>query len=268
MSKVVPPDDELIADPVAAWDAVADLWDAFVEGGHDRWREQVHGPALLAACGEVAGARVLDLGCGQGWFSRQLAMRGAQVTGVDMARGQIAHALRHEEEQPLGIDYRHLDAREIADVWPAGAFDLITGCMVLQDTPHAGEILRAARQVLAPGGQIALSVPHPVTSGAEAGWLRGPDEAKGARWIDHYFQWQPDVLDWKSGDPAKPWRTPRWHRTLETWGSLIEAAGLCLTQMAEPRPSPAQIAADPSMEPASRIPYFLIMVLQPHLLDR
>lgn len=255
-------DEALIADPVAAWDAVADLWDEFVETGLDYWRTEVHGPALLDACGNVAGKQALDLGCGQGWFSRQLAMAGARVTAVDMSARQIANALRHEAEHPLGIVYRQLDAGHIAEQWPEERFDLITACMVLQDTPDAGKILSAARQVLAPNGRMAISFPHPVTTGSHAGWAPSGDGHKGARQIDHYFSSGPGVLDWRMARLARHWRTPQWRWTLEEWSVLIEAAGLCISRMAEPRPTPAQIEADPTFEPASRIPYFLVLTLR------
>ncbi len=49
-----PHDEALIADPAAAWDAAAPAWDDFVETGLDYWRTEVHGPALLAACGDVS----------------------------------------------------------------------------------------------------------------------------------------------------------------------------------------------------------------------
>jgi len=256
-------DEALIADPVAAWDAVADLWDDFVETGLDYWRTEVHGPALLAACGDLTGKRALDLGCGQGWFSRQLAMRGARVWAVDMSSRQIANARRHEETQPLSIAYLQLDARHIAVQWPVERFDLVTACMVLQDTSHAGEILQAASRVLAPHGRLAISFPHPVTTGPNAGWAPTEDGSKDARQIDHYFATEPSVLAWRMTRLSHHWRTPQWHRTLEEWSALFESAGLCIASMVEPRPRQEQIVANPSLAPAGRIPYFLVLTLYP-----
>jgi len=125
--------EEAVLDPAAAWGEAADAWDAFVESGADYHRTELHGPALLDVCGDVRGLRVLDLGCGQGWFSRRPAGRGARVVGVDAAAPMIAHARRHEAARPLGIVYHHLDAARVAERWPAGAFDLVTACMALHD---------------------------------------------------------------------------------------------------------------------------------------
>ena len=83
-------------DARAAWNEGAEAWEAFVESGDDYYRHEVHGPALLAACEPVDGLAVLDLGCGQGYFSRLLARRGAQVIGIDIADQAIAYARQHE----------------------------------------------------------------------------------------------------------------------------------------------------------------------------
>src|SRR5215211_8690840 len=149
-------DEALIADPAAAWDAAAAAWDDFVETGLDYWRTEVHGPALLEACGDVRGRRVLDVGCGQGWFSRRLAERDADVVGVDFSAGQIANARRHEAAHPLGIEYRQQDAVLIGEQWPPESFDLVTACMALHDSPDTARILAATRQVLPPAGRLAF----------------------------------------------------------------------------------------------------------------
>src|SRR4051812_20157646 len=95
------------------WEVAADDWDHFVESGLDFYRTELHGPALLDACAPVAAQDTLDLGCGQGWFSRQLAGRGARVVGVDWSAPLIAHARRHEAAAPRGLTYHVLDAVDV-----------------------------------------------------------------------------------------------------------------------------------------------------------
>jgi 2-polyprenyl-3-methyl-5-hydroxy-6-metoxy-1,4-benzoquinol methylase len=208
------PDEALIADPAMAWDLAAPAWDDFVETGLDYWRTEVHGPALLSACGDVRDQRVLDLGCGQGWFSRQLAECGAHVVGVDFSAAQIANAQSHEATHPLGIQYRLLDATQIGAFWPPSSFDLITACMSLHDSPHTAGILTACRQVLAPEGRVAFSIVHPVTGGPHTGWEIDEDGRKGARRVDRYFETGPYVLNWRMARLTTHWSTPQWHRTL------------------------------------------------------
>jgi 2-polyprenyl-3-methyl-5-hydroxy-6-metoxy-1,4-benzoquinol methylase len=72
------------------WDTASD---AYAEGqatGHDYYRLEFFGPAQVALCGEVQGLRLLDVGCGTGYFAREMARRGAVVTAVDSSPGMRA----------------------------------------------------------------------------------------------------------------------------------------------------------------------------------
>src|SRR5450631_1211768 len=105
-----------------------------------------------------AGTRILDVGCGVGRWSRLLAARGAQVTGVDLSPTMIAEAERRAaaEGQSERCRFRVAD---LATLELAEQFDLILGVTVLQHIldPFA---LRAAvaalGEHLAPGGRMVL----------------------------------------------------------------------------------------------------------------
>jgi ubiquinone/menaquinone biosynthesis C-methylase UbiE len=63
--------------------------------------------------GELRGMRILDLACGEGFYTRLLRQRGAvHVTGVDLSHGMIDLARKQEDQHRLGIDYIVGDARE------------------------------------------------------------------------------------------------------------------------------------------------------------
>jgi 2-polyprenyl-3-methyl-5-hydroxy-6-metoxy-1,4-benzoquinol methylase len=59
-------------------------------------------PVLLRMLGDLRGRRVLDAGCGHGYFARMLAARGAQVTGVEPAESLHAYAVECETQQLQG----------------------------------------------------------------------------------------------------------------------------------------------------------------------
>src|SRR5262245_55813919 len=86
-----------------SWDRVADAYAENQATGRDHYRYAFFGPAQLAMCGDVRGLNVLDLGCGNGYFSRALARLGARVTGIDISPRMIAHAREQEAAEPLGI---------------------------------------------------------------------------------------------------------------------------------------------------------------------
>ncbi|MCY4109321.1 MAG: methyltransferase domain-containing protein [Chloroflexi bacterium] len=248
-------------DSVEAWDSAADAWEDFVESGADYYRTELHGPALLAVCGDVSGLRVLDVGCGQGWFSRQLALRGAKVTGIDISERQIANALRHEERSPLGIEYRVESAAESAGFWEPGPFDLATGCMSFQDMADVGSAFAAVRELLVENGRLVISVSHPGTDTVHREWeLDEAGQRLGLK-IDRYFDTGPRTVNWSMERLVSHWESPAWRRTLTEWSELIAEAGFVISRLNEPRPTREQIARQPALEDAARLPMFLVFDL-------
>src|SRR6266511_1305510 len=88
--------------------------------------------AFLAMVGQVAGLRVLDVACGAGRISRELARRGAEVVGVDISAGLVARARSAEEAEPLGVLYRIGDIAS-PDSFAGERFDLATCHFGLSD---------------------------------------------------------------------------------------------------------------------------------------
>lgn len=241
----------------AAWDVAADAYDAAQRSGRDWYRIDFFGPAHLAQCGDVAGLHVLDLGCGSGWFARELARRGARVTATDLSPRMIAHARRHEAEAPLGIDYRVGDAQETAGAFPAAAFDLVTSCLALQDMPEPAAALRGAHAVLRPGGRLVASITHPFSDTPFRAWER--DAAGAKRWlcVDRYFERGPIAYEWKRW--PYPFTTVALHAPLEDWVAWLLDAGFRLRALREPRPTPEAIARRPELADAARVPYYVVL---------
>jgi 2-polyprenyl-3-methyl-5-hydroxy-6-metoxy-1,4-benzoquinol methylase len=248
-------------DARTAWNQGARAWQSFVRSGADYYRTMVHGPALLASCMPVAAQRVLDLGCGEGYFSRELARSGALVVGVDLSESLLEYAQERENEERLAIEYRHLDARDVAKTWDAGSFDLVTACMSLQDMEDVGTVLQACAHIIRAAGRMVFSTPHPCTDTPFRVWERGEGGEKLALKIDRYFDTGPAVMNWNMPRLAYRWKTPYWRRTLEEWTLLTSAAGFMVRHLREPRPSAEQVRERPELEDCSRLPYFLIIDL-------
>lgn len=244
-----------------AWNQGARAWEAFVESGADFYRLEVHGPALLEACGQVAGLRVLDLGCGQGYFTRALARAGADATGVDLADALVELARGHEAREPLGARYERMSAAEVATRWPAGSFDRVTSCMAVQDMADVPAVLAGAFQLLRPGGRMVFSVPHPCTDTPYREWDRDLLGRKRSLKLDRYFEAGPGTCLWNMPRLEYPWQTPHWRHTLEQWSRMIGGAGFLVAGLAEPRPSAEQVRRRPELEDCSRLPYFLVFDL-------
>lgn len=119
-------------------------------------------PPVFELCGPVEGERVLDLGCGEGYCTREMAGRGArEVVGIDLSAGMIELARKQEAELSQGIRYERGDVVSL-DL-PDEAFDLVLGVFVFSylHVEQMAKAFREVRRVLAPGGRFVFAVPHP-----------------------------------------------------------------------------------------------------------
>src|SRR5580765_3903491 len=113
-----------------SWDAAADDWIAHADTSD--YQNLFLRPRMLALVGDVTGRRVLDLGCGEGAYSRELARRGARVTGVDGSGTLIAAARKRAAAAGLDIDHQQANASAL-DRFASGSFDLIVASMILMN---------------------------------------------------------------------------------------------------------------------------------------
>jgi ubiquinone/menaquinone biosynthesis C-methylase UbiE len=243
----------------ASWDRAADAWEHGQESGRDYYRLEFFGPAQVAVCGDVAGMRLLDVGCGNGYFSREMARRGAEVTGVDISPRMIEHARQHESSSRLGIDYVVGDAAQIATTFPAGSFDIATSCMALQDMPNVPAVLHAVHAVLRPGSRFVPSITHPCTDTPFREWQREDTGAKRCLCIDRYFE--RTVLEFTWQRWIYEFTTSALHAPLEDWFDWIVGAGFAVRALREPRPTDEALRARPDLEDASKVPYYIIFDL-------
>ena len=104
----------------------------------------------------LAGARVLDVGCGGGIFSEALARRGAEVTGLDAAEDTLEVARLHMAEEGLRIDYRFGTAEALAVEHPE-RYDAVACMELLEHVPDPASLVRACAELARPGAGIFFS---------------------------------------------------------------------------------------------------------------
>jgi 2-polyprenyl-6-hydroxyphenyl methylase/3-demethylubiquinone-9 3-methyltransferase len=101
-------------------------------------------------------ARVADIGCGGGILSEAMALRGAEVLGVDLAKEVLDVAELHALESKATVEYRGIAAEELAAQQP-GAFDLVTCMEMLEHVPDPAATLAALATLVKPGGDVIVS---------------------------------------------------------------------------------------------------------------
>ncbi|KEZ96603.1 3-demethylubiquinone-9 3-methyltransferase [Xanthomonas vasicola pv. vasculorum NCPPB 895] len=105
---------------------------------------------------DLAGARVLDVGCGGGLLSESMARLGAQVTAIDLEPELVKVARLHSLESGVQVDYRVQSVEDLAAEQP-GSFDAVTCMEMLEHVPDPTAIIRACASLLKPGGKLFLS---------------------------------------------------------------------------------------------------------------
>ena len=207
-------------------------------------------PALQAMLPDLRGRRVLDLGCGFGWFCRWAREQGAaHVEGIDVSERMLARA-RTATADPA-IVYSKADMERLA--LPAAAFDLVYSSLALHYVADLEWLLSEAHQSLVPGGSLVFSVEHPIyTAPSCPGW--SADVAGHKTWgVDGYLDEGPRSTDWLTKGVIKQ------HRTLATYVNLLLRLGFTLSHVQEWGPSPNQIAARPDLANERQRPPFLLI---------
>jgi 2-polyprenyl-6-hydroxyphenyl methylase/3-demethylubiquinone-9 3-methyltransferase len=105
----------------------------------------------------LAGAGVLDVGCGGGILADAMARAGAAVTGIDLAAKALRVAQLHAlEAQTTGVHYREISAEGLA-AEQAGNFDVVTCMEMLEHVPDPASVVRACADLAKPGGWVYFS---------------------------------------------------------------------------------------------------------------
>ncbi|HMP60080.1 MAG TPA: class I SAM-dependent methyltransferase [Gemmatales bacterium] len=118
-------------------------------------------PDALMAIPYTGQGRLLDCGCGAGWYLARMQARGWDVMGLDFSPHAVQAAREH-----YGLDV-HVGSLPHPLVGPA-SFDVVTLGQVLEHVPDPHELIAAAVTALRPGGRLALSVPNLASWGRAA----------------------------------------------------------------------------------------------------
>lgn len=252
------------------WDANAPDWTRAVRAGWDVYREHVNNPAFLAMLPCVAGLRVLDLGCGEGYNTRKLADLGARLVGIDVSAAMVAAAQEQEAAEPRGIEYHATSASDLS-LLDTASFDAVLSTMVMMDLADYGGAVREVARVLKPGGLFQFSITHPCTMARRWRWVRDSQGKREGMMVGNYFGLEPtppekQIDEWFYGAAPAPekakarrFRVPRFFRTLSEYFNTLVDAGFCVTRLTEPYADDAAVQHCADVADTRIVPYFLVL---------
>jgi ubiquinone/menaquinone biosynthesis C-methylase UbiE len=230
------------------WDSIADWYAGLVRDGsamHEFSRDIL----LSVLPPTLAGAHVLDVGCGEGIVTRALAARGAVAVGVDPTSSLIAHARAAERAHPTGASYHHDDGLTLSTVG-SESMDWAIAALSLNNISDLHSAVGSIKRVLKPGGRLAFTVPHPCFDAPEASTLALDCSLR--RVIGDYLA----EGFWRSTHPQSVRRAGNYHRTITGYITTLLDHGFSIEVFNEPAPDQKLTARNPHR---AALPPFLLV---------
>lgn len=240
------------------------LWDQAVRDyltAQDDEAVDVIFPTFTRAIGDLTGQVIVDYGCGDGRYARQLEALGArQVIGVDMSPTMIAAAVAADPASTVQY-YETPDNRltPLAD----GSVDIVVANMVFMMSPTKADLVQSfveIQRVLKPGGRLLYCITHPAFIDRDAFDCRRVFEAEGFHYLHEGARYR-FILKRPDGEEVDGGFFD-YHYTLTTYLQTTLAAGLTLRSFEELRYPDAFIVKQAIAPHFLEVPQSILVVAQ------
>ena len=205
--------------------------------------ELVEIPAMKKLLRDVKNKKILDAGCGFGFYSVYCAQRGAVVSAIDISETMIEIAKQEAKEAGVNIEFRVQDMTDLQG-FITNTFDIVISAnAACFEVPN---FLKEASRVLKPKGTIFFVEVHPMITTKYGDYFdRGIRKA-----INVFGKLQ-------SSDPDYEWQWE--HFTLGDYFQAFRDAGFRIDRILEPEPDPTLKDINPELfNRASKYPIFMI----------
>lgn len=239
-----------------SWSQLGREWFELAQKGESRMCFIM--PYMLEIMGDVEGKKILDLGCGEGGYSRQLAKKGADVVAVDCSEFSIEYATEQAKVNGLAIQHFLRNSNDLYGIEDS-TFDIVLCSMMLMDCEDFEGTIQEVVRVLKPSGTLFASVLHPCFNGNYSDGIGRQGEGIDRQVVvKDYFS--PSV--WEAplpgGDTSVIWR----HRTFEDYVKVFIKSGLTIVDLNEARPTKEQASISTAIAWLQKIPLFLFWELK------
>jgi SAM-dependent methyltransferase len=217
----------------------------------DNPNDTLEKPIILELTGEFTNQRILDLGCGNAAFGREVLTKGCQTyLGIEGSHNMIKAA----QQVLTGTTGQVVQATVENWEYPIEAFDLVIARLVLHYIEDVNVVFKQIYKTLVNGGRFVFSVEHPVITSCDRGWQgNGPRQD----WlVDNYFDTGQRITSWMGGQVVK------YHRTIENYFASLQSAGFLVESVREANPQREQFQDEATYQRRKRIPLFLILASQ------
>jgi SAM-dependent methyltransferase len=251
-------------DSRAAWDRLSSIY----QEHHEISTAEVHyGPWAplereLNLLGDVAGMRILEVGCGGGQCSIAFARQGAVVLGIDLSNVQLAFARRLAENERVAVQFAQGSADDLSAI-AESVYDLVFSVNTVQYVANIAACLAECSRVLRPGGRFVFSLDHPLRD-CFFDDDQATDQADDLSIVPARSYFDLHAQRWRWGNSGVVLQT--YHRSIGQWTELLATAGFQLLRIVEPPPPTDTLddvwPVDSALAPLRLIPHVIIFVAQ------
>ena len=212
-----------------SWNNVADWYDELLTSDSDSYQEKVIGPNILRILGQGNSKALLDLGCGQGFFSEKFAHAGWNVTGADLSPRLIEQA---QDRVPRG-NFGVCSADDLSP-FDDNSFDTVVSVLAIQNMEHLDKVIKEVGRVLKKDGRFIFILNHPSFRIPKASsWGFDEESNQQYRRVDAYMSERPEKIDMTPGQTSDKEYTISFHRPLQTFGKLLGKNKLFISRLEE-----------------------------------
>ncbi len=219
-----------------SWGGVADWYDDLLENSADSYQKNVILPNLTRIVEAKPGSNILDVACGQGYFSFAFAQSGAKVIGCDISKELISHAKdRLIKEKNPNLEF-HVTPSDKLDLIQDGTVDMITIVLAIQNIENIAGTFAECSRVLKPDGKIFVVLNHPsFRIPQRSSWQWDDKDNKQYRRVDGYMSEQSFEIDMTPGekDASKKKFTVSFHRPLQQYVKALAKSGFSVKRLEE-----------------------------------
>ena len=207
-------------------------------------------PAIKKMLPDLKGLRVIDLGCGYGWFCRSAREQGAaEVMGLDLSQKMLNKAKSMTHDEAISYRLANLESLELAE----NSYDLAYSSLALHYIVNLPQLLKTIYNSLVSGGYLVFSAEHPIfTAPKHQGWIVDSQGQKS--WPVNSYQAEGQrITHWLAEGVVKQ------HRMLGTYINLLIDQGFTISHLEEWGPTPQQIVDTPALDEEKERPMIFLL---------
>lgn len=215
-------------------------------GRKDSPNNAIESPIIYELIGDFHNKKILDLGCGDALFGKELLNLGAALyTGIEGSGQMVASAKLNLTNDNGTIHHETMESYS----YPTTKFDIVTSRFAIHYVSDIHSLFRNVHKTLKNNGKFVFSVQHPLTTSS---FISKQSGDKRGNWIvDDYFV---------EGERKEPWIEEivvKYHRTIENYFKTLTNCGFSVVDLREGTPEREHFSNEEEFARRQRIPIVL-----------